>query len=220
MKEFKIHLSKGDTFGKLTVIKELPYEIENNRTVRKILCKCSCGNTKIVRFADLRSGKTLSCGCLQKQRAGDYYKTHGKSKTRLYHIWFDMNHRCFNKKNSEYHNYGGRGITICNEWQGMEGFLDFEKWSFLNGYNDDLTIDRIDNNKGYCPDNCRWITIEEQQRNRRNNSLITYRGKTKCISEWSKITGLSFACISYRKSHGWTPKDIIETPVNGRRNTK
>ena len=220
MKEFKVHLKSGDVFGKLTVVKEVPYEIKNNRTVRRILCECECGSLKIVRFADLRSGKTLSCGCLQKQKVSDYHKTHGKSNTRLYHIWFDMNHRCFNKNNAEYKSYGGRGISVCKEWQGLEGFLHFEKWSFLNGYNDKLTIDRVNNNKGYSPENCRWITIKEQQRNRSDNTKFTYKGETKCISEWSEITGLSFSCISYRFNNGWLPEEIIETPLYGRRNTK
>jgi hypothetical protein len=220
MKEFKVYLQPGDTFGRLTVIKELPYEIKGKCIVRKILCKCQCGNEKTIRLSDLRSGKTHSCGCLQKQFAASLSKTHGKSSSRLYHIWFDMNHRCFNEKNAEYKNYGGRGIKVCDEWRKQEGFLAFEKWSLANGYNENLTIDRIDNNKGYCPENCRWATRIEQQRNRSDNTTITYKGETKCIAEWSEITGLSFSCISWRLKNGWITEEILETPPKERRNKK
>ena len=220
MNEFEKELI-GQRFGRLTVLKELPIIItESGNTVRKCLCICDCGNTKEIRTYDLKSNKTKSCGCIQKEKAGARFRTHGKSNTKLYHTWFDMKHRCLNKNNSEYKNYGGRGIGVCEEWLGEAGFFNFEKWALNNGYKTGLTLDRIDNNSNYAPDNCRWVTMKEQQRNRSDNVRITYKGETKCIVEWAEITGLSFACISYRLHSGWSPEEILETSLYGRRHDK
>lgn len=175
----------GQKFGKLTVIKYLGSSYW--------LCECECGNKKAINGKHLRykNERTLSCGCIRSKRAKimveEFHKnniTHGKSKHRLYKIWQGIKDRCLNSKNQAYKNYGGRGITICKEWLKFENFYI---WAINNGYKNDLTIDRINNNDIYKPSNCRWISLELQARNTRNNVNITFLGQTHCLSEWGRI---------------------------------
>lgn len=131
---------------------------------------------------------------------------HGLYGTRLYHIWNGMMGRCCNPNNKDYESYGGRGITVFNDWKNSENFFG---WALNNGYNNELTLDRIDTNNGYCPDNCRWISKEAQQRNKRNNRIIEYNGQKRCVAEWSEITGISKSTIVSRLRHGWTAKETL-----------
>ena len=124
---------------------------------------------------------------------------HGMYGTRMNNIWANMRTRCNCKTNKDYPNYGGRGIKVCKEW---DQFINFYKWSMDNGYKDNLTLDRIDVNGDYCPENCRWITIYEQQSNRRNNVFIEYNGERHTIAEWCRITGLTVGTITSRLSSG------------------
>lgn len=159
-------------FGSLTALKQI------GRKHKEVLwlCQCDCGNMYEATGYSLRSGHTTHCGCLLGKRIADSNKTHGLCDSRLYGIYSNMKTRCYNKNAESYQYYGGKGVDICEEWTGKNGFLNFYNWAFENGYKDDLSIDRINNSKNYEPTNCRWVTMKQQQNNRTNNRIFNVDG--------------------------------------------
>lgn len=184
-------------FGELLVIRL--YE-KDKRSECKWLCKCSCGNETVVYGSHLRKGNTVSCGCVMRTT----HKTHGDSKTRLYRIWQKIHSRCENSNYEHFDCYGGRGISVCKEW---DDFILFKTWAMDNGYSEELTIDRINVNGNYEPANCRWITRDEQMRNTRRNVFVTIDGEKHCLREWSRILNIPIQTICSRNKRGMDIRD-------------
>lgn len=196
----------GQTFGRLTAL----YRLHNTKGRTKWLCVCECGNLTEVNISHLTSNKIKSCGCLRDK---NNYK-HGKTNTRLYRILHNMKQRCYNKNNQDYQDYGGRGIAVCNEWK--DDFQAFYNWSMANGYKEGLTIDRINVNGNYEPNNCRWITNEAQANNRRSNVNIKYCNYNYNISQWAKILNLSPSIISRRYHKNWDVAEMLTKRVDNK----
>lgn len=194
MKTVKHDLT-GQRFGRLVVI-----GVDDKNTRKTYFyCQCDCGNFKSVRSDSLLSGAIRSCGCLHKETASKNVQQNHKHKmshTRIYEIWQGMKSRCYNPHDARYDRYGGRGLTVCDEWR--EDFNAFHQWAIENGYADNLTIDRIDNDQGYYPENCRWADAETQSRNRSSNIKITIGNATKTLTEWCEIFELDYGTIYAR----------------------
>lgn len=198
---------KGQKFGRLTVLDKLHNYHKNNRIYW--LCVCECGNLIKVNSSQLVSGQTQSCGCLRKDLLLQRNIKHDKCNTRLYNIWGGIKQRCYNKNQPQYKDYGGRGIAVCDEWK--DDFQAFYNWAVSNGYKSNLSIDRIDNNKGYSPTNCRWAARKQQNRNTRQNRNITINGKTHCLKDWCKILGLKRSTVSNRiNQYNWSIERALE----------
>lgn len=198
---------EGMRFGRLTVISEAGRSKSRNALWK---CLCDCGNYSVVSGAALRGGYIKSCGCISREMVTARNTTHGKRKTRIYRIWHDMKARCLFQKNPNFADYGGRGITVCDEW--LNSFEAFYAWAMANGYSDNLTLDRKNNDKGYCPENCRWASRIEQANNKRNNTPIEIDGITMNITQWAKVSGVKQATISYRYKKGLRGADLIKPP--------
>lgn len=190
----------GSKFGSLTVLKEVG-KTKNNMKLWE--CECSCGNRVVVPTNNLKSGHTKSCGCAWKNSI----TKHGKCDTRLYSIWRNMKQRCYNCKNKAFNNYGGRGISVSNEWK--ESFERFYEWSISHGYSKDLQLDRVDNNGNYEPENCRWVTRTENNRNKRTNHFITFNEETHTLKEWGELKGINYQVILWRLKKGWSLEDAL-----------
>lgn len=198
----------GQKFGRLTVLSVHQSSHPGSRT--KWLCQCECGNTTIVTISRLRNGKTKSCGCLRKETCRKNFTIHGSYKLPLHAVWNTMLSRCNNKNSSSYLDYGGRGISVCEEWHKYELF---EAWAFSHGYISGLTIERVNNEKGYNPENCIWISKRQQARNKRNTRYLSFNGVSKSVLDWSDEVGISTSTIYARIRMGWSIKDALSKPV-------
>lgn len=203
----------SETFGRLT---SLGNKFQLAGAVHQV-CRCECGNVKIYKYNHIKRLDTESCGCLRKEVTSARSKTHALSNSKIFTAHRNMLSRVYDPKSNSYPNYGGRGITVCDRWRepNGRGFINFladmgERPS--KGH----SIDRIDVNGNYEPNNCRWATVTEQARNRRSNTLLTYNGKTQCIAAWAEETGLAESCIASRLRLGWGVEKIIETQLRSR----
>lgn len=200
----------GQRFGKLVVIGRADPPVDNQGSARWH-CRCDCGHDTDVVGQSLRRGLTASCGCLQKERTRAASITHGQTGSHLHYVWKAMLQRCENQHNKSYDGYGGRGITVCEEWH---DFVNFMQWAERTGYQEGLSIDRIDVNEGYNPVNCRWVTMHEQNRNKRNNINITYHGVTRCLTDWAATLGINAGALWDRIfRYHWDVERAFTTPV-------
>lgn len=192
----------GKDFGRLKVIRRL----KRKSGVENYLCICSCGNKHEVLRNNLLSGNVQSCGCLKHDTKPNL--SHGMKGTRIYRIWSGIKTRCLNENDKAYQNYGGRGIKLYKDWEEFEKFWE---WAQKTGYNDNLTIERMNVNGNYEPNNCTWITLSEQANNRTNTVSITLNGITKTAKEWSKITKIEYPTIMARLKRGWSEEKTLTT---------
>lgn len=206
----------GMRFGRLTVI---DYHHTNADKYACWRCRCDCGKVVVVPGKSLRTGNTKSCGCLSidaaTERIVSFNTTHGSTQTRLFRTWTNIKTRCENPNAINYKDYGGRGIKVCDEWQKFEPFCD---WALANGYADNLSIDRIDNNGNYEPLNCRWATDKEQANNRRSNRVIEFNGEKKNLKQWAETLGISGGALGRRfQSPNFTLESALTTPCMRKR---
>ena len=208
----KLINEEGNRYGKLTVCGHSSGKYDKyGHYLWK--CVCDCGNVCFVKGAQLRNGNTKSCGCLHSEALSERNEKHGLAGSRLYKIYKGMKRRCKSKSCCDYKDYGGRGIKLCAEWDGEHGGEKFVKWSLENGYNDNLSIDRIDVNGDYSPNNCRWANMKTQANNKRSNHVLEYNGERHTLTEWSEITGLSVGTIGARlRLLGWGIEKALTRP--------
>ena len=203
----RIEVKKGDRYGRLVIIKELPQAIYR---VRFFQCLCDCGNLHKARLVCLRTGQTKSCGCYRKLVTSKLTKTHGMSGTRIFRVWCAMKERCMNPKSRGYLYYGIRGISIYKEW--LE-FSNFYEWAITHGYAEGLTIERENNDGNYEPNNCKWITQAEQTKNSRHCHYVTHNGKTSTVTDCLKSRSISKTTFYRRLRQGMTAGMALTKPV-------
>lgn len=197
----------GKRFGRLEAIRRVGFDSRQSSLWE---CRCDCGNIAIVRINSLTTGNTKSCGCYMKDVVSSMTikrnTTHGKSRSRTYRIWNKIKERCQDHNNKSYENYGARGIKICDRWRKYENFI-----ADMGECPEGLTIERIDNDKGYFPNNCKWATRKEQNNNTRANRILEFKGQRKTLAQWSELVGINYKTIHTRLSNGWP----IEKALNG-----
>jgi hypothetical protein len=206
MKRREINL--GDKFNRLTFVRELP-PVVRNRSRRRVVCECDCGAMHEVELHNLVRGYVQSCGCLHREVRPTIRLLHGMTGTPTFRAWVSMRERCRNPKNKCYHMYGGRGIVVCDRWDSFKEFLE-DMGIKPSGAS---SVERIDNSKGYSPDNCKWAYPTEQANNRRSNRLITYEGNTLSLSAWAREKGLKPQTLGKRLKDGWPVEKALNTPV-------
>ena len=208
----------GKVFGRWTVIKK---DVVRNRNKNlRWICRCDCGAVKDVNGKTLKNGGSTSCGCYRRE----VVTSHGMKHTRFYRIWRGMKQRCYDTKADNYHNYGGRGITYCDRWEKFENFRDDMLESYTKHCEEDgeknTSIDHIETDGNYEPENCRWATRKVQCRNMRTNKLIEYNGERRCVAEWTELYGFKVDTIKFRFTSGWSIEKALTTPVRYRSRNK
>ncbi|MCK4554919.1 hypothetical protein KAU19_08280 [Candidatus Parcubacteria bacterium] len=193
-------IKKGDKYGKLIAINFS----HKKKRIKYWLFKCDCGNKKVICVSSVKRGDVQSCGCLWKEKM----IKHRMSRTKTYKSWGSMKQRCLNKNAPNYKNWGGRGITICEEWLSDNGFQNFYK--DMGNAPQGLSLDRIDNNLGYCKENCRWATREKQQNNTRCNRLLTLQGRTQTIPQWARELNINYNTLYNRIYKGWSVERALK----------
>ena len=188
-------------YGRLTVVKPSSVDPE------KWVCQCDCGKTKEINGCSLRRGLTQSCGCLHVEML-KARGTHHKSKTKIYRLWSMMLDRCNNPKNKYYPRYGKRGIKVCKRWETFDNF-----YADMGERPNGKSLDRIDNDQGYTPDNCRWASRREQNLNKADNRRLTYQGKTQTLLEWSEELGINYSTLNTRLQRGWPDERVLGQPT-------
>jgi len=198
----------GARYGRWTVLSNAG---TNSHGKRLVLCRCSCGTERVVQYHSIKHGGSKSCGCWNQEQAVTTNTTHGSCGSRLYRVWEDMKSRCKYPTHQAYAHYGGRGITVCTEWH---DFIPFQKWATENGYQQGLSIERLDNDAGYSPGNCCWATPQMQSRNRRTNHFIEAWGETRILNDWAadERCSITAAGIKCRLKKGMSPEAAISTP--------
>lgn len=205
----KHHLRPGDRRGRLLVLK-LVWDSE--KKIRRCVCRCDCGTEKLFQVSNICRGATKSCGCYGRERTAARDTVHAMFGTPTYRAWTNMRRRCRDISNVSWANYGGRGITVCPEWE--RSFRAF--FEDMGDRPDGTTLDRIDVNKGYCKENCRWASREVQARNRTDNHFIECNGERLTISEWARRLGCDGSTISMRLKIGWSAERAVTTPIRRR----
>ncbi len=206
-------------YGRLTVLGVA----ENIGRRRAFHCLCDCGKSLIVIVDSLRTGNTKSCGCLKlkdslsrpkkEKKPNPVVKTHGLSRSKMYLHWLDIKERCYQPSSSQYARYGGRGITMCDRWKhSFEAFL-----ADMGERPDNLSIDRIDNDGPYSPENCRWATTKQQANNRRSNRRLAFGGVSLTVSEWADVLCIDKNVLYLRLRNSWSVEETLTIPVGGRR---
>lgn len=197
----------GDRFGRLRIIGLADKPVRG----RHWKCACDCGTVVVVSQANLRKGHSKSCGCLRAELAKAKASIHGHTSngeiSRTYRIWQGMHRRCSNPKDKAFPRYGAMGITVCERWKNFENFL-----ADMGNPQPEMTLDRKENDRGYSPDNCRWVTKKAQNRNKKNSLMVTWRGRTQCLAAWAEELGFSRTCLNQRLVAGWSVEATLSTP--------
>jgi hypothetical protein len=204
----KTDITKLPKYGRLTIVGEgtrIKYSCGVKLRYVKVIC--DCGNKKEIILNSIVRGQTKSCGCLHPEKV----TTHGLSKNSLHIRWKGMLKRCYDKKHVGYKRYGGRGISVCNEWKNDQ--KKFIEWALTNGYKKELQLDRINNDGNYEPNNCRWATAKVNGNNKSKEKCITYKGETKTATQWSEIVKVKRTTILERIKSGWSIEKSLETPT-------
>jgi len=198
----------GQVIGRLTVIEDAG----NRGRKAQWLCRCTCGNMLVAVGTELRNGSTKSCGCLRIENFIQRSTTHNLSKDPLFKTWIRMRERCLIPTTKHFDRWGGRGITICEEWKDVAAFIQWARTSYIPG----LSLDRINNDGNYSPDNCRWVNATVQNRNRSNNIFITYRGEKRLLAEVAENTGLKYGTLFRRYKRGDISEERLLRPTSRR----